>query len=100
MQNRQLAKAQSRLKELGLDRRYSAKLSESPQKNKRFAVHATVGGQQRRIHFGAWPVSRGTFLDHEDVNIRAAWRARHRVGNPQAYDDPASPLFWAARILW
>lgn len=55
----------------------------------------------RVIHFGS-AVGK-TFIDHHDEKKRLAWWARHskilRQGAP-AIDQPESPDYWAARLLW
>ena len=75
-------------------------ISNSRKKDKRFVITRLDGV---KIHFGLYPYSIGTFLDHEDKKIRKAWRARHRKilkdGKP-AYKNPDSPEFYSWRILW
>jgi len=75
-------------------------ISNSRKKDKRFVITRPDGV---KIHFGLYPYSIGTFLDHGDKKIRNAWRARHRKilkdGKP-AYKNPDSPLYYSWRILW
>ncbi len=70
----------------------------SERAHKRFAILTPLG---RVVHFGLWPYRRGTFLDHQDERIRDAWWARHVTRETQRFaDDPESPLYYTARILW
>ena len=57
----------------------------------------------RLIHFGAWPVAEGTFVDHGNLEIRRNWRARHSKimkNGHRAYMDPDSPSFYSWNLLW
>lgn len=89
-----LIKARARAKLLGLNWQ---SLSKSPRAGKRFMIQH----ENAFIHFGAWPAK--TFLDHQDSQIRDAWRARHskimKQGKP-AYLDKTSPEFYSWNILW
>jgi hypothetical protein len=72
----------------------------SKAKNKRFAIKY----DNKTINFGLFPYQgKGSFLDHGDEKLKAAWRARHskimKDGKP-AYLDKTSPEFWAWHILW
>ncbi len=74
----------------------------STRKGKRFSI-AAPGSSDKRIHFGQWPYTgKGTFIDHNDENIRKSWRARHGAteGSRAAKDDPQSALYYAWRVLW
>lgn len=92
MRNRNLKKAR-------LISGYGKRLTISPVKGKRFRVETKYGA----IDFGQWPLSGpGTFLDHGDENIKQNWYKRH-LATPRgraAYNDPKSPLFHSARVLW
>lgn len=76
-------------------------LEVSKVKDKRFSI---IGPDGDRISFGLWPYKGdGTFLDHNDVEIRDAWRARHskiKRGNNLAYKDKSSPEYYSWNILW
>jgi hypothetical protein len=76
-------------------------LQVSKVKDKRFSIITPSG---RLINFGLYPFKGdGTFLDHDDVNIREAWRARHskiKVGSNLAYKDKESPEYYSWNILW
>jgi hypothetical protein len=69
-------------------------------KNKRFSVRYNG----KLINFGVWPYSgNGTFIDHNNNDIREAWRARHRKimknGKP-AYLQKDSAEWWSWNLLW
>ena len=70
-------------------------------KGKRFSI---VGPEGSLIHFGLWHFKGdGTFLDHKDITIREAWRARHskiKKGEKLAYKDKTSPEYYSWNILW
>jgi len=74
----------------------------SQAKNKRFVI---INNNGKRVNFGLWPFSgSGAFIDHMDIKIRDAWRARHskillKDGKP-AYMSKDSPDYFAWRILW
>lgn len=70
-------------------------------KDKRFSIISPSG---KKINFGLWPFKgEGTFLDHNDIKIRHAWRARHikimKDGKP-AYKNKESPEWYNFNILW
>lgn len=69
-------------------------LAISTRKGKRFMIPGPDG---KLIHFGQWPLKEGTFLDHGDKQRREAWYARHSANG---LDDPYSPAYYSARILW
>ena len=75
----------------------SGVIRESKARGKRFAVVK----DGKTINFGA--AGGKTFLDHHDTRLRDAWYARHskimRKGR-RAIDDPDSPAYYSARILW
>ncbi len=75
-------------------------ISVSNRKGKRFMIRRDG---KRPIHFGAWPVQDGTFIDHKDEKKRAAWRARHSkimVNGKPAYLDENSPAYYSWHLLW
>jgi len=76
-------------------------LKVSTVKDKRFSI---VGPDGNLINFGLWPYKgEGTFLDHNDVDIRDAWRKRHGKimrGDKLAYKDKSSPEYYSWNILW
>ena len=79
----------------------TGKIEVSTRENKRFKITRPDG---KIIHFGVWPYSRhGTFIDHNDPDIRKAWRARHskimKNGKP-AYKNKDSPEFYSWNLLW
>jgi hypothetical protein len=56
----------------------------------------------KKIHFGAEGAS--TFLEHNDIKKRNAWRARHsKIRDKQGrlvHKLKTSPSFWSWHILW
>jgi len=97
MDNRKLSQARRKATIEGIE----GKLDISNRKNKRFMITRPDG---KKIHFGLYPFSgNGSFLDHKDINIRQAWRARHsKIKNKKglAMNDPDSPEYYSYRILW
>ena len=91
-----LDKAKRKAQSIGLD--YST-LKKSTRKGKRFSIIHN----NKIIHFGAYPYSVGTYLDHGNENIKNQWRARHskimKNGKP-AYTDKESPEYYSWHILW
>jgi hypothetical protein len=89
---RKIAKAKGIIKQ-------DNELQISNAKNKRFVIIK----DGKRINFGVWPISTGTYLDHKDDKIRTAWRARHSKimkNNKPAYLDKTSPEYYSWHILW
>lgn len=87
----------NRARELG-----ASEIGPSWRAGKRFyVIYRDASGATRVIHFGS-AVGK-TFIDHGDEKKRRAWWARHskimRQGAP-AVDQPESPDYWAARLLW
>lgn len=72
----------------------------SKAKNKRFAIKY----DGKTVNFGVWPYTgQGTFIDHQDPNIKKAWQARHSKimkNGKQAYKDKTSPEYYSWNILW
>jgi|LakMenE18May11ns_1017448.scaffolds.fasta_scaffold9215761_2 hypothetical protein len=70
-------------------------------KNKRFSIISPSG---KKINFGLFPFKgQGTFIDHENIKIRDAWRARHSKilkDGKKAYMDKESPEYYSWEILW
>jgi hypothetical protein len=69
--------------------------------NKRFSIK-WLG---KTVNFGVWPYSgSGTYLDHNDPNIRKAWQARHSKIKLKdgrfAYKVPGQPEWFSWWILW
>ena len=56
----------------------------------------------KRINFGSQTGS--TFIDHNDSQIRSAWRKRHsKIKNKKGqfvYKLKSSPSFWSWHLLW
>lgn len=70
-------------------------LSPATQKNKRYQIKTP---DNKIISFGAEGGS--TFIDHKNLDKKNAWIARHKAGNPEAWSNKNSPLFWARVLLW
>jgi hypothetical protein len=70
-------------------------------KDKRFSIISPSG---KKINFGLFPFKgQGTFIDHGDIKIRDAWRARHSKilkDGKKAYEDKESPEYYSYNILW
>jgi hypothetical protein len=70
-------------------------------KDKRFSIISPSG---KKINFGLYPFKgQGTFIDHGDIKIRDAWRARHSKilkNGKKAYEDKESPEYYNWNILW
>lgn len=76
----------------------------SNRKGKRFMITINKDGQKYKIHFGSWPFTNGTFIDHFDEKKRKAWQARHKeiklsTGEP-AYLNELSPEYYSWNLLW
>ena len=97
MSNRNLQIARNISTNLGIQ----GTINISKVKGKRFSITRPDG---KKIHFGVWPYTDGTFIDHGDEKIKKAWKARHRKillkdGKP-AYKNEDSPEYYSWRILW
>ena len=70
-------------------------------KNKRFSIRSP---SNKLINFGLYPYNgRGAYMDHGDIKIRDAWRARHSKilkDGKKAYEDKESPEYYNWNILW
>lgn len=69
-------------------------------KGKRFSIKY----KGRLINFGSYPFKRdGSFIDHNNNDIRKAWRARHSkilIDGKPAYKDKSSPEYYSWNLLW
>lgn len=92
--DRHITKAISRGIKYGIPRRYLNTIEISNRKGKRFKIRYN----DKYIHFGVWPYKTGTYIDHEDDNIRENWIKRHSKN--KNWNNPSSPIFWAAYTLW
>jgi len=77
---------------------HATDFGKSKKKNKRFYVIYN----NKIINFGS---SIGkTYYDHGDEIKRKAWYARHskikNKNNKYVINDPSSPSFWSASLLW
>jgi hypothetical protein len=79
-------------------RLHATDFGRSKKKNKRFYV--IYDG--KIINFGS-SVGK-TYYDHKDKLKRKAWYARHskikNKNNKYVINDPYSPSYWSAKILW
>lgn len=69
----------------------------SSTKTKRFYVVY----RDKKINFGA--KNGKTFIDHNDLDIRRAWRKRHSkilIGDRPAYKIKTSPEYWNWNLTW
>lgn len=70
----------------------------SDKKDKRFYVVY----KNKKINFGS--LTGKTYIDHRDKQKRDAWYARHskiyNMNGVQVINDPNSPSYYSARLLW
>lgn len=72
-------------------------LEKSEKPDKRFKV--IVDG--KTIHFGAGkPRGLGTFIDHQQDDIKRAWEARHRVREDWTKSGIKTAGFYSKHLLW
>lgn len=69
----------------------------SKAKNKRFVAIFKDG---KKVNFGQKNPKKGTYIDHQDKNIRAAYIARHEATEKKFYGDPQRPATLSRFILW
>jgi hypothetical protein len=97
--DRKLSEARKIAKSKGIIKK-DDELQISNAKNKRFVIIK----DGKRINFGVWPISTGTYLDHKNDKIRTAWRARHSKNTLKdgrfAYKVPYTPENLSWSILW
>jgi hypothetical protein len=92
-----------KVRQTALSKKYiknADEIKESTRKNKRFMIKHN----DKWIHFGQWPFSgHGTYIDHQNKEIKKAWRARHskilKNGKP-AYKNRDSADFYSWHLLW
>lgn len=94
MDNRNIKKAITRGLVNGIPINYLNSLKISDKKNKRFQIKYN----NKIIHFGLWPYKNGTYIDHNDNDIRKNWIKRHNTN--KYWNDPRHPIFWATYTLW
>ena len=74
-------------------------VSKSDRKEKRFkAVFTYEDGKTRTTHFGLKNPKGGTYIDHQDKDIRRRYRARHR--QDLKTKDYTRAGFLSYYILW
>lgn len=71
------------------------RLEKATAKGKRYKITSPEG---KIIQFGS--ATGSTFVDGKDEKTKKAWIARHSKGNPDAWNDKNSPLFYARHLLW
>jgi len=76
----------------------ASSFGKSKVKNKRYYVIYN----DKIINFGSSVGN--TYIDHKDKVKRKNWYARHskiyNKAGKQVINDPKSPSYWSARILW
>jgi hypothetical protein len=97
--NTKLAQAKKIAKEKNIKNWETLKVSSA--KDKRFSIISPEG---KKINFGQFPFKgEGTFIDHNDEQLKRAWQARHskimKDGKP-AYLNKESPEFYSWNLLW
>lgn len=70
-------------------------LEKSDKPEKRFKV--IIDGK-KTIHFGQKNPKFGTFIDHQDIQKRAAYIARHKVN--EDFNNIMTAGFWSRWLLW
>lgn len=73
------------------------RIENSKAKGKRFVAIFDNG---RRVNFGLKNPKIGTYIDHNDKEIRKNYRARHDVNEKKFYNDPYRPATLSRFILW
>ena len=76
-------------------------IKKSDKPGKRFAaIFSESGKKDKIVHFGQRNPKRGTFIDHGDKKLRAAYIARHEVNEKKFYNDPKRAATLSRFILW
>ena len=74
-------------------------VSPSNSKHKRYkAVFTYEDGKVVTTHFGLKNAKKGTYIDHQDKNLRRNYRARHK--NDLATNDYTRAGYLSYYILW
>lgn len=71
------------------------KIENSDRKGKRLVAIFSDG---KKVHFGLKNPKKGTFIDHGDIKIRDAYRARHKKDLDTK--DPTRAGYLSYYILW
>lgn len=75
------------------------KKSDKPGK-RLMAIFSESGKKDKIVHFGLKNPKRGTYIDHGDKKLRAAYIARHEVNEKKFYNDPKRAATLSRFILW
>lgn len=73
-------------------------LQKSNRKNKRLMATFDIDGKIKHTHFGLKNPKVGTFLDHNDIKLRDAYRARHK--KDLKTNDPSKAGYLSYYLLW
>ena len=68
------------------------RIENSKAKNKRFvAIFTDKNNKEKRVNFGLKNPKIGTYIDHQDKDIRRRYRARHEPPEKKFYGNPQKP---------
>tara|TARA_R100001129_G_scaffold160143_1_gene124593 strand:+ start:458 stop:739 length:282 start_codon:yes stop_codon:yes gene_type:complete len=73
------------------------RIEKSKAKGKRFVAIFDDG---KKVNFGLKNPKIGTYIDHQDKEIRKNYRARHEPPEKKFYNDPKRPATLSRFILW
>tara|TARA_R110000851_G_C13075468_1_gene565235 strand:+ start:144 stop:446 length:303 start_codon:yes stop_codon:yes gene_type:complete len=77
------------------------RIENSKAKNKRFvAIFTDKNNKEKRVNFGLKNPKIGTYIDHQDKDIRRRYRARHEPPEKKFYGNPQKPSTLSRFILW
>jgi Family of unknown function (DUF5754) len=87
-----LDKVRAKAVELGIE----GDLDLSTRKDKKYMITRSGDAKPKVLHFGYLGLE--DFTQHEDEERRKRFHTRFR--NNKGYNNPDSPLFYSARLLW
>ena len=77
------------------------RIENSKAKNKRFvAIFTDKNNKEKRVNFGLKNPKIGTYIDHQDKDIRRRYRARHEPPEKKFYGNFQKPATLSRFILW
>ena len=77
------------------------RIENSKAKNKRFvAIFTDKNNKEKRVNFGLKNPKIGTYIDHQDKDIRRRYRARHEPPEKKFYGNPQKPSTLSRFKLW
>lgn len=77
------------------------RIENSKAKDKRFvAIFTDKNNKEKRVNFGLKNPKIGTYIDHQDKDIRSRYRARHEPPEKKFYGNPQKPATLSRFILW